>query len=111
MISFAVACVSTALQGLIAHAFRQTIGDIIVTANSLGDVEHIKNIMLTDPEHNTDNGSSPGTQESVFEGGRYPLHTAMDTHTKYKRHHTTTYNNKRFDARGFFQSIPTNMKV
>ena len=40
-IAFAVACVSTSIQGLISHAFRQTIGDIIVTDNSLGDIDHI----------------------------------------------------------------------
>lgn len=115
LVSFGVACASTAIQGLIAHAFRQTIGDIIVTANSLGDVEHFTQTSVrglsTDPEINT--FSSDGRAFAFQSHDRYPLNAVMssimDTQQTHTGHHTTY--NKRLDARGFFHSIPTNMNV
>ena len=109
MIAFAVACASTAVQGLIAHAFRQTIGDIVVTANSLGDVEHIKNT-LDDPEQNTKYvGSVDAGTFGTHNHNYYPIHTAIDTRAVYTGRTATS--NKRLDTRGFFQSIPTSLAV
>jgi predicted oxidoreductase len=127
LISFAVACASTAIQGLIAHAFRHTIGDIIVTANSLGSVDHIDKLLYaeSEPALNEASASESGAFEfrqrfrdsgEVASNGRYamhPLHAAvsgtMDSSSLQMGHTTNSY--KRLDARGFFHAVPSTMRV
>jgi hypothetical protein len=130
-IAFAVACVSTSIQGLVAHAFRQTIGDIIVSDNSLADVDRITP-MLPAPPLTANNTPRQNTERRVWMAtNRNTLYTAVnnpiaDTHHNMNRNSWTDIDNinddtfhkeltpeqyrvslgKRLDARKFFQSLP-----
>jgi hypothetical protein len=100
-IAFAVACGSTAIQGLIAHAFRKAIGDIIVTDNSLGDMDRIA------PMIRSNIASLAG---KPWSGEMYAVHTVMDSFAPAHPQRNTPQgglsSGKRLDARGFFQSLP-----
>jgi hypothetical protein len=122
-IAFAVACVSTSIQGLVAHAFRQTIGDIIVSDNSLADIDHITP-MLPAPPLTANNTPRQNTERrSWMATNRNTLYTAIDNpnvdahHNMHRKYEDTFHKEltseqyrasfgKRLDARGFFQSLP-----
>jgi hypothetical protein len=113
-IAFAVACISTSIQGLISHAFRQTIGDIIVSDNSLGDIDHIVPMLPTPSTYPTTPPTAKLTaRRSVVASHKNTLFSAIDTsNTQNKNYHYTeldinqdTSFSNRLDARGFFQAI------
>lgn len=118
-IAFAVACVSTSIQGLVAHAFRQTIGDIVVSDNSLGDIDHIAPMLPAPVTPLKQNPTRLTERRSWMSSHKNNLYSTIDqledtTHTQKKNSHYTDmdpthgdlqFGSKRLDARGFFQTM------
>jgi hypothetical protein len=116
-IAFAVACASTSIQGLISHAFRQTIGDIVVSDNNLGDVDHI---IPTFKKPTTEPMQTPARlseRRSWTTLQNNPIFSTINNAFEEPRHTNSKQNRytgidscneddsfKRLDARGFFAS-------
>lgn len=120
-IAFAVACVSTSIQGMVAHAFRSTIGDIIVSDNSLADVDHIVPMLPAPTQHTTTPRQNTRYKNSIYTAIEIPnvdtynymrnSCSDMDDTNDNTRYKPTpaeqrVSSGKRLDARGFFQSLP-----
>ena len=110
-IAFAVACVSTSIQGLISHAFRQTIGDIIVSDNSLGDIDHItpsaKPETIATPARLSERRSWTSMQNNQACSVINNLNIGEELHhiNNKQGRYTDIDSGKRLDARGFFNHI------
>lgn len=102
--SLILACVCTAIEGFVAHAFQQTLGDIVITENSLNDVGYITqarqgNVYDTFKDSSLHRGHDTGSNS---------LSIVMTTmgETQPSPIGIPSVGGKRLDARGFFQALP-----
>jgi hypothetical protein len=103
-VSLILAFVSTAIEGFVAHAFQETLGDIVITENSLSDVGRIT---IGHPKQ----GVFDTFKDSSCRGhdtGYHNLHLVMTTmgETQPQTIAPPVAGGKRLDARGFFHTLP-----
>jgi hypothetical protein len=103
-VSLILACVCTAIEGFIAHAFQETLGDIVITENSLRDVGRITTAQQGKSVFDTFKDVSCRGHDT----GLHNLHLVMSTmgETQPQTIAPPVVGGKRLDARGFFQTLP-----
>jgi hypothetical protein len=107
-VSLMLACACTAIEGFVAHAFQETLGDIVISENSLCDVGRIKSVP---PRQGVFEGSFEPFKDSLSRGhdiGSNQLHSVMTTMGEIEPRGIgpPVAGGKRLDARGFFQTLP-----